>query len=102
MYFQECLLGIALTRLYSTGPHYSKDVNGKPIKFETHFELKGNVLSQIGSNTVLTMFFYMFGGTDKVYFCNFNSVRKVLPLIPMQNMSVWNFSEAKLGRGYSL
>lgn len=88
MYFQECSLGIALTRLYSTGPHYSKDANGKPIKFETHFELKGNVLSQTGSNTALTMFFCMFGGPGKVYFYNFNSVRKVLPPIPMQNMSV--------------
>lgn len=88
MSFQECLLGSALARLYSTGPHYSKGANGKPIKFETHFELKDNVLSQTGSNTALTMFFCIFGAPGKIYFCNFNSVRKVLPSIPMQDMSV--------------
>ena len=95
MYFHECLCVITLLRLYSTGPHYSKDANGKPIKFETHFELKGNVLPWPASNTALTMFSCTCNIPGKIYVCNFNSVRKVLPSVPMQNMPALNFSDAK-------
>lgn len=98
MHFQECLLGITLPKLYSTRLHYSKDAKGKTIKFEIHFELKGNVLSQLGRNIALTTLSYRFSGPSKICFLNFNSVRRVLPSIPPQNMSVWEFSPARLGK----
>lgn len=78
MYFQECLFGIESSKLYSTGFHFSKDANGKAIKFETCFDLKGNVLTQPGSNIALTMFSCVFSGSNQMGFINFNSVRKGL------------------------
>lgn len=67
----------------------------KTVRFKTHFELKGDALAQPGSDIVLTLFSCMNSEPSKTCF---HSIRQVLPSIPRESISVWEFSEARLGR----
>lgn len=98
--FRSAYLVLHDQKMYSTGPHSPWRQMEKRIKSKTHFELKGNALSQPGTNIVLTVFSCMFSGASKYVF-SILILEGAFPLTvtcSLQshcNTSLWEFPETR-------